>query len=373
MDTTPLPPHLVKLTELDDARARSNPADRLEALRRSAPALRDRISDSGACVSVRTFPIATFPYPARYGLSGAALSPAPYVMIRNAMQLVQVRCQGSLINILVNPSDPDRALAAPFFAKQIDRFGETVTRKLLAMVHGTAAGWLSEIGVRPEDIDYLTFDHLHVQDLRGLLGTLEPEPGNSEPTPAFLPNARLLVQAAELRSLERLHPMQYEWYVRDAIAGVSRDKMVVLDGDYALGDGFAIVSTPGHTEGNHTLVVNTDRGVWTISENGICVEAYAPEHSKIPGVRRHARDQEVEVILNGNTRENSLDQYNSMVLEKTLADRTPDRPEFPQHFPSSEMVKSFLAPGLSPTFRHGEITHGEVVTARDVEPAVAGA
>lgn len=369
MDPTPPPPRLVALTELDSARACSNPADRLEALRRSAPALRDRITDSGEAVSVRTFPIATFPYPARYGLSGAALSPAPFVMIRNAMQLVQVMSEGQLINILVNPSDPERSLAAPFFAKQIDRYGELVTRKLLTELHGTATSWLAEIGVAPEDIDYVTFDHLHVQDLRGLLGTTEPEPGNTEPTPALLPNARLLVQAAELRSLARLHPLQYEWYVRDAITGVAREKIVAIEGDYLLGTGFAMVATPGHTEGNHTLVVNTDRGVWTISENGICAEAYAPEHSRIPGIRRHARDAEIEVILNANTRENSLDQYSSMVLEKTLADRTPDRPEFPQHFPSSEMVKSLLAPGLSPTFRHGEITCGEVMNRRQASAA----
>jgi hypothetical protein len=371
MDDRPLPRHLERLDTLDQARAFSNPAERLEALRRAAPALRDRICRDGTCVSVRTAPVATFPYPAKYGLSGAALSPAPYVMIRNAMQLVQVRCDGELINILVNPSDPERSLKAPFFAKQIERFGETVTRKLLASIHNTAERWLSEIGVRPADIDYVTFDHLHVQDLRGLLGTSEPEPGQTEPTEPLLPNARLLVQAPELRTLELLHPLQVEWYVADAVRSIPRDRFVVLDGDYALGAGFAIVSTPGHTEGNHTLAVNTDRGVWTISENGICAEAYAPEHSAIPGVRRHARDQEVEVILNGNTRENSLDQYSSMVLEKTLADRTPDRPEFPQHFPSSEMVKSFLAPGLSPTFRHREITHGELVTERAAVSAVS--
>src|SRR5204863_2958385 len=99
------------------------------------------------------------------------------------------------------------------------------------------------------------------------------------------------------------------------------------DGDYTIGRGFAIVRTPGHTIGNHTLVVVTDRGAWTISENGIAVDAYAPGISRIGGVARHARDQGVEVILNANTREHSLDQYTSMVLEKTLADPVADRPE----------------------------------------------
>lgn len=72
------------------------------------------------------------------------------------------------------------------------------------------------------------------------------------------------------------------------------------------------------------------------------------------------RDTGVEVILNANTREESLDQYTSMVLEKTIADGVPDRPELPQHFPSSEMISQPLARGLSPTYSHGEITFGSI-------------
>jgi hypothetical protein len=100
--------------------------------------------------------------------------------------------------------------------------------------------------------------------------------------------------------------------------------------------------------------------VWTISENGVAVECYAPEHSKNDKLRRFARHYGYEVILNGNTRDNSLDQYTSMVLEKTLADPSAVRPEFPQHFPSSEMEQSALAPGLRPTFAHGAIAHGAI-------------
>jgi hypothetical protein len=176
----------------------------------------------------------------------------------------------------------------------------------------------------------------------------------------MFPNALLLVQAAELRTLEGLHPLQARWYVRDGIRGVARSRIAVLDGDYQVGGGFALVRTPGHTEGNHSLVVHTDTGLWTISENGVAVECYAPLSSELGGVRRHARETETEFILNSNTRENSLDQYVSMALEKTLADPSAQRPEFPQCFPSSEMVKSRLAPGLTPTFSHGEITYGDV-------------
>lgn len=357
-----VPDSLVRITTMDAAWAEGNPATRLAAVRRAGMDLRDQLLSAGPAVSVRTYPIATFPYPTEYGLGGAARSPAPFVMLRNAMQLVQVdsREAGRALNILINPTDPDRSLEAPFFAKQIDRYGQFVTRRVLSKRHGDAAEALASVGVSPADIDFITFDHLHVQDLRGLLGTRRAEPGRTEPTEPLLPNAQLLVQRHELATLEALHPLQAHWYVRDGMRDVPAERIVVLDGDYRIGNGLALIRTPGHTAGNHSPVVHTDRGLWTISENGVAPECYAPYSSELPGLRRYARDREVEFILNSNTREHTLDQYTSMALERTLADPCHDRPEFPQCFPSSEMVKSRLAPGLAPTFSHGQIHHGEV-------------
>jgi len=341
------------LTDLDSAWATRGSGARLDAVRRGGRKLRDRILGAGAAKCVRTIDLATFPYPTRYALQGVASSPAPYVFMRNRMQLVQVQTGGRTVSILVNPTDPQRSAAAPYFARLEERYG-TVARKLLSAFHTTIEHALATWGIAPESIDYVTFDHLHVQDVRGLLA---PGPGGR----AYLPNAKLLAQRAELDTLANIHPLQVEWYIPECLSGVPADRIVSLDGDYLIGGGFAIVRTPGHTWGNHTLVVVTDRGAWTISENGVCVDAYAPGISEIRGVATHAREAGVEVILNANTREGSLDQYTSMVLEKTLADAVPERPELPQHFSSSEVVPHVLAPGLKPTYTHGAITHGELV------------
>src|SRR5262249_38690247 len=97
--------------------------------------------------------------------------------------------------------------------------------------------------------------------------------------------------------------------------------------------------------------------IWTISENGVAVDAYAPRESRIPGVARYVQAWDLEVVLNGNTREDTLEQYNSMILETLLADRSAEDPRWPQCFPSSEVTAHALAPGLSPTFTHRAITH----------------
>lgn len=356
------PPTFTRLTEMDDAWATSAPGARLDAIRRQGLRLRERIGASGTAVAVRTYPIVTFPYPTAYGLGGAAKSRLPFVMMRNRMHIVQLEQQGRLVNILVNPSDPERALAAPFFATQLDRYGDFIGRRVMSKRHGSVELALRDAGLAPEEVHYITFDHLHVQDLRGWLGTEEPEDGFESPTRALLPRAKLLAQRAELETMARPHPLQRFWYVADGLASIPADKIVALDGDYLLGGGMALVRTPGHTRGNHSIVLGTDSGLWTISENGIAVDCYAPEHSRIAGLAQHARTAGVEVILNGNTRENTLDQYTSMVLEKTLADPCPDQPQLPQHFPSSELVKSRLAPGLAPTFSQRRITHGALRT-----------
>ena len=67
-------------------------------------------------------------------------------------------------------------------------------------------------------------------------------------------------------------------------------------------------------------MVNTADGVWVTSENGVCADSWHPHQSKIPGIRKYAEFWNREVVLNSNTLEDSIDQYDSMVKEKALAD-----------------------------------------------------
>jgi hypothetical protein len=345
-------PALRPLEHLDGARDATSPRDRQRALLRGARALREELLAGAQVLYYRTFPLVSVPYPTRYAFSGAAFVPTPLVHLVNRLIVVQFRQDGVVRTLLIGPSDHARNKLTPFF----DHLGQRVRRlgrlgeRLLAPVHGTVEDALARAGLLPEDVDYISFDHLHTQDLRRWLGTRDE--------PAYFPRAKLLVTAQEWASARGLLPTQAQWYCPGGCEGIDPARVVTFDQDVVLGDGVALVRTPGHTEGNHSFVVHTSEGLLVTSENGVCPDSYAPLNSAIPGVRRHAKRTGVEVILNGNTLEGSVDQYLSMLVERTLAGRSPRNPEFYNVVCSSEAGPYWAFPGFKPTWSQGELELG---------------
>ncbi len=304
----------------------------------TAATTRERLVTAGPVASCTTHRLVTFPYPTTYAFSSGALSPAPFVMMTNRMQIVQFEHEGRRRTLLFNPSDIESNRSATFYAELATRFGEFLSTKVIPSFHGTAEEHVRSVGLTPEDIDFIAFDHLHVQDLRRWLG---PK--------AYFPNAKLLVMREEWLTARDLHPMNAVWYVPNG-CDIAEDKVVLLDGDVRLGTGVALLSTPGHTRGNMSLCVVTPNGPFVVSENGVSPESYAPSQSRIAGVRAYAEQMKFEVVLNGNTREDSLDQYSSMIVEKLVAGPCASNAAFPAVATSSELTASIFAPGLSPTF-----------------------
>jgi hypothetical protein len=342
------------LPALAEARTERVPGLRLELLRRAAQAAREAFVREGPVEALATVPLVTFPYPTRFAFSGGAHALSPYVMMTNRMQVVQFREAGGgpLRTLLFNPSDYERGVLAPFYGKLRERYGDFLSQRVMSTRHGSVQGHLEALGLRPEDVDYLAFDHLHIQDLRRWLGDGE--------TPGLFPRAQLLCPRAEWECVQHLHPMQRVWYVPDGAQGVSPERVVLLDGDAWLGAGVALLMTPGHTVGNMSLVVATREDVFVVSENGVATESYTPERSHIPGVRAFAEQLGLEVVLNGNTRESSLDQYSSMLVEKQLAGASRVDGGYVNFYPSSELTASLLSPGLSPTLSLPPPMHGQV-------------
>lgn len=337
------------------------PGAELAAITEAAPDLKRELVASGMPSGVTTCDLITLPYPVSFGLWRAARSPAPFLWITNRMIVVQWDDeQGRQRTLLWEASDHEQGEYTPYFAKLKAR--NPLPESVLATEHGTVLGHLRSLGIAPEDVDYVAFDHLHTQDPRRLVGTTRPAPdlGSPEaPIAPWFPNAVLISQRREWETIRHLHPLQVPWYQPETYRDLPHERLALIDGDVLLGPGVALIATPGHTAGNMSLALNTSSGVWTSSENGVAAESWAPRVSRIPGLRHWSVEWGQEVILNANTLEFASWQYDSMVLERLLADPADDAP-VPQCFPSSELTRHRLAPGVSPTFTHGGIEHGQI-------------
>lgn len=356
----------VSLSHSREARAAEHPGAQLELLRAAAPRFREWFKAQGQVTAFRSYDLITLPYPVRFGLWRAAATPAPYLWFTNRMFIVQWRTQGRIWTLLNEPTDHALGANTPYFAGLARRAGRFLSEKVLTTVHGTVEDHLSAAGLTPADVDFITFDHLHTQDVRRWLGTTLPQPDISpdRALEAVFPNARLIVQRREWETLSSLHPLQRAWYQPETYRDLPPERLLLVEGDLLLGPGAALLLTPGHTHGNQSLVVNTESGIWVSSENAVAAECYVPAESRIPGLRRYAAETGLDVVLNANTIEATAQQYNSMMLEKWLADPCRSDPRFPQVFPSSELTPSLLSPGTRPTFAHRSVAFGRVEAPR---------
>ncbi len=348
--------------EFDEANATWPRGDRLEAIRAAADDFRRRFKQQGQTSAIRTVDLVSAGYPTRYAFGGAARgSINPYVNIINRLVVVQFRDFDGRLRVLCwEPTVPEGSRDAPVYAQLIERYGEWLSQNVLATEYHSVEEALTICGLAPADVDFVAFDHLHVQDMRLLMGTTRPVEGEHEPRRPLFPNARFLCQRREVDTFRSPHPMQWAWYVEGGMDHVIEDNLVLIDGDVELGVGVALAWTPGHTDGNQSLVLNTPDGVWVSSENGVSADNWHPHLSKIPGVRKEAEFMGREVILNSNTLEDSIDQYDSMVKEKALADPNREDPRWMNVFPSSEMPTLRRQWPVTPSYTYGGIDYGRI-------------
>lgn len=342
-----------------DAYDATTSGERLRAIRKAGPRFREWFREQGRAELVRTVDLQPLPYPTDFAFFRAGVPGTPFVTILNRLIVIRFLQQGKKKTLLFSPSDVDLGRGTPFFAQLSERFPKKL-EELVYPNRNTVPGALAALGIAPEEVDYLAFDHLHTQDVRRLVGTKGPVPGLSPdgPLAPWFPNAKLVVQKAELAMLREIHPLQAPWYQPATYADVREDAYLVVEGDVVLGQGVALVFTPGHTPGNMSLVVHTDSGIWVSSENVVATECLTPEHSRIPGFRSWTDVSGEEVVMNGNTMEHRSEQYDSTVKEKVIADVSAKDGRFVQFFPSSELQYSLLNPLVRPSFSHGGITHG---------------
>ena len=354
MDLTSL--GMKAIQDFDDVRQSPLPQERLKAARKQASAFRERFMDEAPVQFYQSADMVRVPYPTWYAYSGVYTQSSykfPYIHILNRIFIVQYHdFSGELKTLLFSPSDIEADRETPFFKRLTDKMPSwSPLEGVVAPIIRDVTGALAEVGLSPEDVDYISYDHLHTQDVRRWLGTKDKA--------AYFPNAKLLVHEQEWLSTTSLLPVQADWYCPNGIEGVDPDKVIQFTGSIQLGEGVALVHTPGHTEGNHSLVARVPDGIRVTSENGVGADAYAPMNSKVNAIRRYAKDTGIEVILNGNTLEGSNDQYISMVIEKTIAGPSKN-PDFPNCASSSEATPYWLIPGHKVSHLIGEAKFGSL-------------
>lgn len=304
----------------------------------------------------RSFDLIRLPYPLKYAFRDACHEPFPFIFMINRLFVIQVDTAHGIKTILVSPSDVHANRRTPFFNRLKDGWGffsETI-EKHVAPIFNTVESCLASIAIRPEQVDFITYDHLHTQDLRRWLGD-----GIS---PGYLPRAKLLVTTKEWESVHALVAPQRDWYCPDGTLGIPKNRVITFDGDVWVGDGLALISTPGHTEGNHSIVAHTNDGIVVTSENGVAADSYQPQKSRIPGLRSYALETGMEVVLNGNTLERGLEQYISMMQERTIAGLAKNYPSYYNVVPSSELCPTWLSPRIKPEVTFGELSYGQPVS-----------
>lgn len=335
------------------ARYAASPRDRLAEVRKRASAFRERFLNEPVLPYYASIDLLRVPYPRAFAYGGVysqSMGLQRLVQILNRLFVIQYQdFNGQRRTMLFSPSDYPES-QTPYF-KRMEAGVPNWAARVLAPFYATVERALSGIGLDRADVDYISYDHLHTQNLRRWLGTADQ--------PAFFPNAKLIVHEQEWASTGGLLPNQGDWYSTEGISGVPPERVVTFTEGLALGPGLAFLHTPGHTFGNHSLVARVPDGIRVTSENGVGADSYAPLKSKHKAIRAYAKETGSEVILNSNTLESSVDQYISMVMEATVAGPAANA-DFFNVAPSSEAVPHWLFPGSGATHLFGAAQFGSL-------------
>src|SRR3954467_14999536 len=153
--------------EFDEAHNLWPRGDRPMAMRGAAQEFRARFTEQGQLRAVRTIDLASAGYPSAFAFGGAARGVNPFVNIRNRLVVVQFEdFDGALKTLAWEPTIAEGSAEAPFYEQLLSRYGEFLSYKVFATFYNTVEEAVAACGISPADVDFVSFDHLHVQDLR---------------------------------------------------------------------------------------------------------------------------------------------------------------------------------------------------------------
>jgi hypothetical protein len=342
------------ISHFSNSRESLSPQERLKQVQHQARTFVDDLKMVNQQVQyLQTFDLVSTPYAVKYAFGDATSLINPYLYVTHRFMVIQFATHAGNKTLLFSPFDstiktvPLKQLTL----KHLRSSAKKILKPWITPRHNSVETALKSCGIAPEQIDFICYSNLQGQDLRKWLGSHEKE--------AYFPNAKLLVMYQEWEAVKDLLPPQVSNYQLDGIDGIESNKIIPLHSSVMLGDSLALIQTPGKTQGSQSLVANTDRGISVFSHNGIAVDNYSPQYSTIYGLADYSKDTHMAVIPNGHAPELSLDQYISMILEKTIADKHTTDKRFHNVIPMAELSARWQPFALSPTLSFGEVKIGE--------------
>lgn len=332
---------VIPLPEFEEARRITPTGARTRALGRVGERLGDRLRGACAVVRAEVITLERLPCLASIAFDGALRVPMRFVVLERRMLFLELESQGSRVHVLVDPAEPQTWRHTPWgawFASEYPRRTQPLashTRSLETALH--------TVGVTSEEIDLAILTHLRWQDVQLMLGTSRGD-GIEAKRASILPNARWIIPRIEWENAADPHDLERPFQVRDALSRADTSAVVFADGDLAIGESVALVSTPGLTDDHRTLFVRGAKGVFAWSSHGVTPSSWAPYHSPLPGLRAHTRERSLDCIPRGDA-SSRRDALTSMALERAVVDRDVDAPELPQIVPQQGLARHWWALG----------------------------
>jgi len=131
---------------------------------------------------------------------------------------------------------------------------------------------LAQVGVRPEDVDFLLSTHLHFDHAGG--NTFIDEAGNVRPT---FPKARYFVQRGEYEYATHTNERTAASYFdRNYAPTLESGQLELIDGNRDLMEGISSIVTPGHTPHHQSFLIRSG------GEAAVFLGDLVPTHAHLP-------------------------------------------------------------------------------------------
>jgi glyoxylase-like metal-dependent hydrolase (beta-lactamase superfamily II) len=179
------------------------------------------------------------------------------------------------------------------FAVRLDTGRTVVVDTGIGPAEAPAASWapvpgrlpdsLAEVGIAPGDVDAVVLTHLHTDHIGWAMRDGRP----------YFPNARYLMQRAELAAIRRLEAPAGPYATEPLLAAGLLD---LLDGEHRLAPELRVVATPGHTPGHQVALLETAGEILLLTGDLLVhpLQLIAPElpyrHEMDAGAARTARE-----------------------------------------------------------------------------------